>query len=196
MRRSIIIILVLLSGCGSQPNIKEIKDPKDIAIRALELIEQGSNSSLDTLSKNDENNDCVVFDRRHKVFIILDPTNGKIYHAHPEKKEVLNKTDSKLPEKKVETKYDIIIKKKPEVDTIGNPSILFDGIHCISSTDNEVIFLLKCPNPPNYQFAISYKFENGSFVSKTVFVPTRPQVLGWNKLTDWPKTWPAGAPAK
>lgn len=174
---TIFALCFIVLACGSNTEVPDLFFPKQVANFAKSTFE--TNDKTEPLKELDSANDHVLYEYKHKIFIILDLKTGTVHQIHPKLKAANTTTET--------TNQETFTLAS---DSFGQPPLLFDGIHCVASTDKEALFLLKCNKEPLYQYAIRYTFEKENLISKKVFQMGVKDLQTWGNLTNWPTSWP------
>lgn len=197
MSKLTILPLLLLLACGSRNDAPDLFFPKEVALFAKTTFE--ANKTEEPLKNLDLENDHVIYDYKHKIFIILDLKKGSIHQVHQKLKSEIEALE-KIKKATESTNNENETPKKElyslSSDSLGQPPLLFDGIHCVTSTDKEALFLLRCTNEPIYQYAIKYTFDKENLISRKVYQMSLTDLQLWGSLSNWPTTWTKPKPIR
>lgn len=172
------VITYRLENAGSAANIESV---------ARDLIKDGSEAAMNALANYASQHDLAAFDREHRVFIVLDPSNGLIHVAkksywtsEPTGDGLVEPIVSDL---EIETTSISLSTQSPDTGT----NVIFSKIYIAENEEDHVCFIL---GNADLETLLNLKFEFDGLEQTTSFNTVFPvDIERWKKQAHWPEEW-------
>ena len=147
---------------------------------------------------------CALFDRKRRVLVILDGTNGWIHYVTPPPTTAIFDPPPGFSPSEARELEHLVLRSISEIKTtgaiqIGDPPVLWSAVCRVPDgavaqderqTGDAVSFILRARDQSShYRFTFAFRGASLDWARSSIRSVAEPQLRSWEASAWWPKGW-------
>lgn len=184
----IIIVLVVVAPYlrlgHLEKSLYDAKNAEEAATVARAIMKANSSRGMHVIQEYANQQDLCALDAAHGILLIGDEATGKIHEVYAGPQGTIVASGDSSLDKAVRA---AIPETTLESFSIGEPPVLIEGVHVLSSEATQVDFLLKTKTD-NEWYRFSCKFAGDRLTEQRFYDVSNKELQTWQEKQDWPLT--------